>query len=116
MLLYHHGNDTTKSEKAKDKEKPEEPLGVASQINAIVFLIAFVELPAFVGKHSMNFLQVALHLDQYLFVVLVKLLKLLEDKEAIVETLSAENGGYPPTQNGDIRSLFWLFSLMALQN
>ena len=30
--------------------------------------------------------------------------------------LSAENGGYPPTQNGDIRSLFWLFSLMALQN
>ena len=30
--------------------------------------------------------------------------------------LTAENGGYPPTQNGDIRSLFWLFSLMALQN
>ena len=34
-----------------------------------------------------------------------------------VESLTdAENGGYPPTQNGDIRSLFWLFSLMALQN
>ena len=31
-------------------------------------------------------------------------------------TKIAENGGYPPTQNGDIRSLFWLFSLMALQN
>ena len=71
----------------------------------------------------------------------LELLKLLEDKEAIVETLrkynyiisksnvsylleayfgngmaGAENGGYPPTQNGDIRSLFWLFSLMALQN
>ena len=30
--------------------------------------------------------------------------------------IAAENGGYPPTQNGDIRSLFWLFSLMALQN
>ena len=30
--------------------------------------------------------------------------------------ISAENGGSPPTQNGDIRSLFWLFSLMALQN
>lgn len=26
----------------------------------------------------------------------------------------AENGRYPPTQNGDIRSLFRLFSLMAL--
>ena len=35
--------------------------------------------------------------------------------DASVE-IFAENGGYPPTQNGDIRSLFWLFSLMALQN
>ena len=33
-----------------------------------------------------------------------------------LQCLYAENGGYPPTQNGDIRSLFWLFSLMALQN
>ena len=33
-----------------------------------------------------------------------------------LEAETAENGGYPPTQNGDIRSLFWLFSLMALQN
>ena len=32
------------------------------------------------------------------------------------DSSDAENGGYPPTQNGDIRSLFWLFSLMALQN
>ena len=36
------------------------------------------------------------------------------DKE--INQMDAENGGYPPTQNGDIRSLFWLFSLMALQN
>ena len=28
----------------------------------------------------------------------------------------AENGRYPPTQNGDIRSLFLLFILMAVQN
>ena len=28
----------------------------------------------------------------------------------------AENGRYPPTQNGDIRSLFMLFTLMAMQN
>ena len=27
----------------------------------------------------------------------------------------AENGGYPPTQNGDIRSLFMLLTLMAMQ-
>ena len=30
--------------------------------------------------------------------------------------ISAENGRYPPTQNGDIRSLFMLFTLMAMQN
>ena len=29
---------------------------------------------------------------------------------------AAENGRYPPTQNGDIRSLFLLFILMAVQN
>ena len=29
---------------------------------------------------------------------------------------NAENGRYPPTQNGDIRSLFLLFILMAVQN
>ncbi len=39
----------------------------------------------------------------------------IQKREREDET-SAENGGYPPTQNGDIRSLFWLFSLMALQN
>ena len=34
----------------------------------------------------------------------------------IVKHTGAENGGYPPTQNGDIRSLFMLFTLMAMQN
>ena len=28
--------------------------------------------------------------------------------------LFAENRGYPPAQNGDIRSLFMLFTLMAM--
>ena len=42
------------------------------------------------------------------------LLKVVQSKFYLI--LLAENGGYPPTQNGDIRSLFWLFSLMALQN
>ncbi len=45
-----------------------------------------------------------------------KLLQSMTKAEIIEMVLDAENGGYPPTQNGDIRSLFWLFSLMALQN
>ena len=40
----------------------------------------------------------------------------VKKRTTCIADLGAENGGYPPTQNGDIRSLFWLFSLMALQN
>ena len=38
------------------------------------------------------------------------------DKEAQYIGIAAENGRYPPTQNGDIRSLFMLFTLLAMQN
>ena len=44
------------------------------------------------------------------------LLSDIASENVVPSILIAENGGYPPTQNGDIRSLFWLFSLMALQN
>ena len=66
--------------------------------------------------------------DYYDLVVDKKIQKVVEDLKALPhdvliryltywsEAIDAENGGYPPTQNGDIRSLFWLFSLMALQN
>ena len=35
---------------------------------------------------------------------------------AYVVAVVAENGRYPPTPNGDIRSLFMLFTLLAMQN
>ena len=43
-------------------------------------------------------------------------MSLISHEISRADNAGAENGGYPPTQNGDIRSLFWLFSLMALQN
>ena len=46
----------------------------------------------------------------------IKETRVMEATIGINQRIPAENGGYPPTQNGDIRSLFWLFSLMALQN
>ena len=49
-------------------------------------------------------------------VVFCMLLSHKEYRNYKITNITAENGGYPPTQNGDIRSLFWLFSLMALQN
>ena len=54
--------------------------------------------------------------DGQYYAALEKYLRRYYTVERAAELVSAENGGYPPTQNGDIRSLFWLFSLMALQN
>ena len=56
--------------------------------------------------------------EAFLKIVQEKLQTFFPNKAFTVSSLNdfAENGGYPPTQNGDIRSLFWLFSLMALQN
>ena len=48
------------------------------------------------------------------YYLIAEIVNILVDERYLAE--DAENGGYPPTQNGDIRSLFWLFSLMALQN
>ena len=39
-----------------------------------------------------------------------------EDAKLLVRKKDAENGGYPPTQNGDIRSLIQLFRRKELQN
>ena len=40
----------------------------------------------------------------------------MDGRNTLVTFTTAENGRYPPTQNGDIRSLFMLFTLMAMQN
>lgn len=61
-----------KVEDAKDKEETEESLGIATEIDTIIFLVMLVDLLALVGKHSIDFLQLALYLDLYLLVMLVK--------------------------------------------
>lgn len=52
-----------KVEDAKDKEETEESLGVATEIDTIIFLVMLVDLLALVGKHSIDFLQLALYLN-----------------------------------------------------
>ena len=94
--------------------------------------------PRRIGKTELIrhcFAQPAIQKDYYTFIIDIYSTNSVSDLvnmfgKAIIDTLRpigrsawekflmalAENGGYPPTQNGDIRSLFWLFSLMALQN
>ena len=53
--------------------------------------------------------------DEDVFVKFIFNPDYLQDKKKYITDV-AENGGYPPTQNGDIRSLFMLFTLLAMQN
>jgi len=39
VLRYHHSDDTAQVEDAKDKEEIEESLGVATEIDTIIFLV-----------------------------------------------------------------------------
>ena len=72
VLRYQHANDATKDKEAEAKEDTDKPLGVVTEIDTIVFLVTLVDLPALIGKHSIDFLQVFLHLGLYLLVVFVK--------------------------------------------
>ena len=72
VLGYQHGNIATKTEEAEAEEDSDKPLGVATEIDTIILLVTLADLPALIGKHSIDFFQMLLHLDQYLLVVLVK--------------------------------------------
>ena len=43
-----------------------------SQITAIIFLVSFLNSPAFFGKHTIDIMDMFLHLGKHPFVFLVK--------------------------------------------
>ena len=55
--------------------------------------------------------------NESLYLLWMFCVSIIKETKAITTFIHiAENGRYPPTQNGDIRSLFLLFILMAVQN
>ncbi len=72
---HHHDYGSGEYEEAQDKEEPEEPLGIVTEVTAIIFLVAFLNLPAFLDKHGIDLTDILLHLANHPFVALKMLLK-----------------------------------------
>ena len=74
---HHHDYDCSEQKESQDKEGPEEPLGIVTEVTAIIFLVAFLNLPAFLDKHGIDLTDILLHLANHPFVALKILLKML---------------------------------------
>ncbi len=71
---HHHDYGRCEYEEAQNKE---EPLGIVTEVTAIIFLVAFLNLPAFLDKHGIDLTDILLHLANHPFVALKILLKML---------------------------------------
>ena len=60
--VNHHDYNGGEGEEAQDEEEPEEPLGIVTEVTAIIFLVAFLNLPAFLDKHGIDLTDILLHL------------------------------------------------------
>lgn len=67
---HHHDYGRCEYEEAQDKEEPEESLGIVTEVTAIIFLVAFLNLPAFLDKHGIDLTDILLHLANHPFVAL----------------------------------------------
>ena len=55
-------DNQAKNDHTKDAEEPEEPLGIVTEIAAIIFLVSFTNFLPFIGKHGINLTDMHLHL------------------------------------------------------
>ncbi len=69
---HHHDYDGGEYEESHNEEEPEEPLGIVTEVTAIIFLVAFLNLPAFFDKHSIDLTDVLLHFAEHPLVFLVE--------------------------------------------
>ena len=59
----HHDYGSGEDKEAQNKE---EPLGIVTEVTAIIFLVAFLNLPAFLDKHGIDLTDILLHLAIHL--------------------------------------------------
>lgn len=50
------------SQKSNGKEEPEEPLGIVTEIAAIIFFVSFTDFFPFISKHGIYLTDMRLHL------------------------------------------------------
>ena len=71
---HQHDHDGGKAEESQDEEEHEEPLGIMTEVTAIVFPVSLLNPPAFFDKHGIDLTDMFLHLVKHPFVFLVELL------------------------------------------
>ena len=69
---HHHDYGSSEYEEAQDKEKPDEPLGIVTEVTAIIFLVAVHGIPALLDEHSVDIMDMFLHLADYPLTLLVE--------------------------------------------
>ena len=62
VLRNYHSNTSCNHKDTKREEKPEEPLGIVTEIAAIIFFVSFTDFFPFISKHGIDITDMLLHL------------------------------------------------------
>ena len=62
VTVEHQEDSQAENNESKDKEEPEEPLGIVTEIAAIIFLVSFTNFLPFISKHGIDLTDMRLHL------------------------------------------------------
>ena len=62
LTIKHQINNQTQNDETNGKEKPDEILGIVTEIAAIIFLVSFTDYHPFIGKHGIDLTDMHLHL------------------------------------------------------
>ena len=62
MSIKRKEDSQAENDDTKDEEEPKEPLGIVTEIAAIIFLVSFTNFILFIDKHGINLTDMHLHL------------------------------------------------------
>ena len=63
IVLYNYHTHTTYNHKGTNREEePKEPLGIVTEIAAIIFLVSLTDFLQFISKHGIDLTDMHLHL------------------------------------------------------
>ena len=54
MSIKRKEDNQAENDDTKDEEEPKEPLGIVTEIAAIIFLVSFTDFLPFIGKHVIS--------------------------------------------------------------
>lgn len=68
----HHDYGSGENEEAQNEEEPEEPLGIVTEVTAIILFVAVTDILPFLNEHSIDLTDMLLHLANHPLVFLVE--------------------------------------------